>query len=75
MRCPSCGIELVERSRAALLLASAAMLMAAATALFLYPVLWIIAALFLVIAVYLITWSTVGKGLWCTRCKNFPVRR
>jgi preprotein translocase subunit SecG len=75
MTCPTCGTELVQRNRAGLLVAAAVMLVAAGIAIFLYPILWIIAALFLVIALYLITWSTAGKGLWCRRCKNFPVNR
>jgi hypothetical protein len=58
-----------------LLVGAVVMLVAAGIALFLYPILWIIAALFLAIALYLTAWSVAGKGLWCRRCKNFPVDR
>jgi peptidoglycan biosynthesis protein MviN/MurJ (putative lipid II flippase) len=72
MKCPGCGSELIQKSPVRLLLASAVMLAAAIAALFLYAVFWIAAAMFLVIAVYLLAWSTLGKGLWCRRCKSFP---
>ncbi len=74
MRCPYCNGELTQKNRASLLIASLLLFAGALTSFFLLPLFWIIGLLFLVTAVYLFTWGTRGKGLWCRQCKKFPGR-
>jgi ABC-type Fe3+-siderophore transport system permease subunit len=74
VKCPYCGGELTQKSRASLLAASLILFIGAVASFFLIPLFWIIGLLFLVTAVYLFAWSTRGKGLWCRQCKKFPGR-
>ena len=75
MNCPHCGTQLVQKNRAALLLGSIVFLAGAAGLFLVYPIIWIAALLLLVVGVYLLTWTVLGKGLWCRVCKRFPVAR
>ncbi|HKS83466.1 MAG TPA: hypothetical protein VJR23_18320 [Candidatus Acidoferrales bacterium] len=49
------------------------MLVSAFIAFLISPVYWIVAAMLLAIAAYLLVWSTLGKGRWCRRCKKFSI--
>jgi hypothetical protein len=75
MKCPHCNSDLVPKSPAALFLAGVFFLAGAIALFFLYAIIWIAALLLLVVAIYLLTWSLLGKGLWCRACKKFPVVR
>jgi hypothetical protein len=35
------------------------------------PLFWWPAPIALLAGVYLLTWATWGKGLWCRQCKSF----
>jgi hypothetical protein len=72
MRCLVCGGELTQKSRLKLLASGLGMLPVAVAFPAFAPVLWIAAALLVIVAAYLITWSTLGKGLWCRQCKTVP---
>jgi len=75
VKCSHCNTDLVQKSRAALLLAGAFFLAGAIALFYLYAIIWIAALLLLVVAIYLLTWCILGKGLWCRSCKKFPVVR
>jgi hypothetical protein len=73
MRCPTCGSETIQRSRARLLVV--ALLMIGATGLvFVIPYFWIPAVVLLLASGYLIAWATLGQGRWCRQCKKFSVQ-
>lgn len=72
MQCPYCKGDLSQKNRTVLLAAAIILFVGAVASFVLIPLLWIIGLLFLVTAVYLFTWSTRGKGLWCSNCKKFP---
>lgn len=74
MNCPRCGGELSQKNRGILLVASVILFVGAIVSFCTIPLIWIIGLLFLVTAVYLFTWGTRGKGLWCSQCKKFPGR-
>jgi hypothetical protein len=74
VNCPRCGGELSQKSRGILLVASVILFAGAIVSFFTIPLVWIIGLLFLATAVYLFTWGTRGKGLWCRQCKRFPGR-
>lgn len=74
-RCPVCEGELIQKDRIRLLLVCLALLFLAGGFVRFSPYLWIIAAPLILIALYLALWDTMGKGLWCRQCKNFPVFR
>ena len=73
MRCPTCGGETTQRSRARLL--AVALLMIGATGLvFVIPYFWIPAVVLLLASGYLVAWATLGRGRWCRQCKKFSVQ-
>jgi ABC-type Fe3+-siderophore transport system permease subunit len=74
VKCPYCGGELAQKSRATLVVAAVILLIGAVASFVLIPLFWIIGVLFLVTAIYLFAWGTRGKGLWCSQCKKFPGR-
>ena len=74
MNCPTCNAELVQRSRFALSMTGIAFAALAIVLVWLSHWLWLPAAFLVVIALYLVIWSTWAKGLWCRSCKRFPAR-
>jgi hypothetical protein len=74
VKCPACNAELVQRSRVVLFLAGVAFAAAAIALVWLSHWLWLPAAFLVLIALYLVTWSSWAKALWCRNCKRFPVR-
>jgi hypothetical protein len=73
MPCPDCGGEWTQKSRTKLFVVGLLSLAAAIVCLVLYTIYWIAAAMLLAISAYLITWSTLGRGRWCSYCKKFSV--
>jgi len=73
--CPTCNAELVQRSRVTLFLAGVAFAGIAIALVCLSSWLWLLAAILVVIALYLVIWSGWAKGLWCRDCMRFPARR
>ncbi len=73
MKCPTCGGETIQRSRARLLVVG--LLMIGATGLvFVIPYFWIPAVVLLLAGSYLVAWATLGRGRWCRQCKKFSVQ-
>ena len=75
MKCPHCNTDLVQKSRAALLLAGIFFFAGAIALFYLYAIIWTAALLLLAVAVYLLTWCILGRGYWCRVCKKFPITR
>lgn len=73
--CSVCGSELLQKSRLALFATGLFLLAAAAAGPFFNPLLWLFTAPAAIVALYLIVWSALGKGLWCRNCKKFPADR
>jgi len=71
--CPSCGNELLQKSRTKLFATGVIALAAVVGCFFLSPLYWIATSFLVLIGGFLIAWSTLGKGLWCRHCKKFPV--
>jgi hypothetical protein len=71
--CPSCGSQLLQKSRARLFVVGLIALGATVGCFFLSPIFWIATSFLVLIAGFLIAWSTLGKGLWCRQCKKFPI--
>ncbi len=72
--CANCGHELTQKSRSKLTLTGVAMLALAVPLLFRSYV-WIVGILLASAGIYLLIWSVLGRGLWCRRCKKFPVSK
>jgi hypothetical protein len=70
MTCPTCGVEMIQKSRGQILLAGVIFLLAPLVTLGV-PYVWGPAILLALIGLYLVVWATVGRGLWCRSCKRF----
>jgi hypothetical protein len=68
--CKTCRGPLIRKNRIVLFSTGAVMLAAAARGFYI-SWLWILSVPLLLTGVYLIAWSTIGKGLWCRQCKKF----
>jgi hypothetical protein len=73
MKCPTCSGDLVQKNRALLFVVGATMIASTGASFFLLPLL-LPTILLALIGVYLVHWSTVGRGLWCRACKAYPAR-
>jgi hypothetical protein len=73
LSCPTCGNKLLRKNRTKLFFVGFAVLLAIVGCFFLSPIFWIATSVLVLIAGYLIVWSTLGKGLWCRQCKKFPI--
>jgi hypothetical protein len=69
--CPTCGGEMIQKSKARLMVVGLVMVASAGFALFL-PIFRIPAVIIALTAFYLFFWVTVGKARWCQNCKRFP---
>lgn len=71
MNCPHCNQPLIRRDRTALLVCGSIFV---ATLLAGFMAWWLLlpAGFLALIGLYLIAWSTVGRGLWCRQCKQVP---
>jgi sorbitol-specific phosphotransferase system component IIBC len=74
--CSACGGALIQRSRARLAAAGLAMCAAPLIAWFIplrSPLFWVPAVIAALAGVYLLLWSTIGRGRWCRQCKAFRI--
>jgi hypothetical protein len=69
--CPACNNVLIQKNRATLFFTGIALLIISVAIFIFLIALWPAAALLILIAGYLIIWSTAGRGLWCRQCKKF----
>jgi len=72
--CPTCGGALIQKSRIKLFLAGMILMVLSSIVLIFNFKFWPFAILPILTAVYLIVWSSLGKGYWCRQCKNFPYK-
>jgi len=68
--CKTCHSELIQKNRIVLFSVGTLMTAIAAVGLFI-PWLWILSIPLFLAGGYLVTWSTIRKGLWCRQCKKF----
>jgi len=68
--CPSCGGELIQKSKARLIIAGLAMIASVAIAL-VFPLFWAPGIILALTGIYLLVWATVGQARWCRNCKTF----
>lgn len=72
--CPACGHQLAQKSRPAIMSAGAVLVVASFPLLF-RSYYWLVAILMAATGLYLLIWSILGKGKWCSRCRKFPVSK
>jgi hypothetical protein len=72
MNCKTCGAEMVQKSRARLVLVG--LLMMASIAIT-FPLAWfrIPGTIIFLTGVYLFLWGSLGRGAWCRNCKKFSL--
>ena len=69
-KCPACGGDLIQKSRARLLVVGLLMVCSPVLA-WLLPILWAPAIVLALTGLYLLVWATLGRGRWCRSCKMF----
>ena len=72
--CPTCGGELIQKSKTRLVMVGLIMIASAAFAL-VFPWFWVPGILFGLTGIYLLFWATLGKARWCRNCKKFSFSR
>jgi len=71
--CPTCGGEMIQKSKARLIVVGLCMIASVAIALF--PPLFLVPEIILALTgVYLLAWATLGKARWCRNCKKFSLQ-
>ena len=70
MKCPRCQTEMLQKNRVLLLIVGLGLMTSPALTL-LSRYFWPPAILLTLTGVYLLVWTTVGKGQWCRTCKKF----
>jgi hypothetical protein len=73
MKCPTCGGETVQKNRVLLFAVGAVMLATPALA-GVAAIFWAPAIVLFLAGIYLVVWSTLGRGRWCRNCKKFSLR-
>lgn len=73
--CPRCGGPLIQKNKTKLFLVGVAFLIIGGGLAFLSYKLWLLTFLLCLISIYLIAWSSLGKGLWCRQCKSAPFKK
>ena len=71
-KCPVCGTQMIQKSRARLLVVGFCMISSISLA-FLAPALWVPSVIAALSGIFLVIWATAGKGRWCRQCKTFRV--
>ena len=69
-KCPVCGGDLIQKSRARLLVVGL-LLILTSTLAWLVPLLHVPAIIMFLTGLYLLVWATLGRGRWCRNCKTF----
>jgi hypothetical protein len=70
--CPSCGREMIQKSKVRLILVGLCMVASVSVA-FVVPLFWAPGIVFALTGTYLLIWATIGKARWCRNCKKFSV--
>ena len=71
--CPACGEEMIQKSKARLILVGLGMIASVSIA-FVFPLFSAPGMVLLLTGVYLLVWATVGKARWCRSCKKFSLQ-
>jgi len=72
LACPTCGGELIRKSRLRLILTGIVMAILAIAMIRLSKIVWILALPVALSALYLLEWGIKKDGLWCRQCKQVP---
>ncbi len=72
MKCKKCSGEMIQKSRARLLIVGVAMIASIAIAFF-CKWFWAPGIILAMTGAYLIVWATLGKACWCRNCKSFSL--
>lgn len=72
--CPTCGGEMIQKSKARLIVVGLCMIASVAIA-FVLPWFWAPGIILALTGIYLLAWATLGKACWCRNCKKFSVFR
>ena len=68
--CPTCGGEMIQKSRARLIVVGLGMIASVAIA-FAVPLFWAPGIILALTGIYLLAWATLGQARWCRNCKKF----
>ncbi len=71
--CPSCGGEMIQKSRARLSIVGLCMSASVAMA-FVFPGFWVPGIILALTGIYLLVWATFGQARWCRTCKAFRAK-
>jgi hypothetical protein len=71
--CPTCGGEMIQKSKARLIIVGLGMIASVAIAL-VFPLFWAPGIILALAGIYLLVWATVGKARWGRNCKTFKGR-
>jgi hypothetical protein len=72
--CPTCGGELIHKSKVRLIVVGGCMVASIAIAFFI-PWFWVPGIILALIGIYLLVWATLGRARWCRNCKKFSISR
>jgi hypothetical protein len=71
--CPTCGSEMIQKSKVRLIVVGLCMMASIAIAVFV-PLFWAPGIILELTGIYLLIWATLGKARWCRNCKKFCVQ-
>ena len=71
--CPTCGGEMIQKSKTRLIVVGLCMVASVAIAFF-FPLFWASGIILVLTGVYLLVWATLGKARWCRNCKKFSLQ-
>jgi len=72
--CPSCGGEMIQKSRARLIVVGPGMIASVGIA-FVFRWFWAPGIILALTGICLLVWATLGQARWCRNCKKFSVLR
>lgn len=70
--CPKCGGPLIQKNKVRLFLAGIASITIGTGLFLLNYKFWPLSFFLLIVAIYLLAWGWLAKGLWCRQCKSAP---
>jgi hypothetical protein len=70
--CPTCGGEMIQKSKTRLIVVGLCMIASVAIAL-VFPFFWAPGIVLVLTGLYLLVWATIGEAKWCRTCKKFGV--
>ena len=71
--CPTCGGEMIQKSKPRLIVVGLCLIASIAIACFV-PLFWAPGIILALTGVYLVVWATLGKAHWCRNCKKFSLQ-